>query len=77
MSTFNILLMIWIITAPISYIVVRKDYKSSFGKWTRVDRLFWLSFSVLYGPIMLLVVLGAGLLCKISSSKWGQGEAKW
>jgi hypothetical protein len=77
MNTLIVMLILWTLSAPISYLVVRRDFQSSFGKWTRMDRLFWLTFSVLYGPIMLIVIAGIGLFCKISNSDWGKQEVKW
>lgn len=77
MITLIIMLILWIVSAPLSYLVVRNDFTSSFGKWTRMDRLFWLAFSMLYGPIMLIAIAGVCVFCKLSSSEWGKQEVKW
>jgi len=77
MTSFIFWLVLWAVTAPITYILVRRDYRGSFGKWTQIDRVYWACFCLLYGPIMLLVVIFIGLAMKVSSTDWAKGEARW
>lgn len=77
MTSFTFWLVLWAISAPITYLVIRRGYRGSFGTWTRIDRVFWVCFCLLYGPYLLVVVLLFGLAMKISSTKWAQREARW
>ena len=77
MSFFHTRSLLWIICAPISYFTMREISKAEGSKWTQADRLFALVFSVLYGPIMLVVIAVTALICQIANSSWANREAKW
>ena len=77
MTSLVFWLILWAITAPISYIVVRRDYRGSFGKWTQADRIFWAFFCLLYGPIMLAMVIIGGLVMKVANTDWAKREVRW
>ena len=77
MTSFTFWLIVWAISAPITYLVIRRSYRGSFGTWTQIDRVYWACFCLLYGPIMLLVVIFIGMAMKVSSTDWAKGEARW
>lgn len=77
MDTLVLMLIFWFASAPLSYLILREDHAHSCGRWTQFDRVFWLSLTLLYGPIMLIVIGGVGLVSWLSTSKWGKREAKW
>jgi hypothetical protein len=71
------LLMFWLSCAPVTYLRAREEMSSPDRKWTHFDRLFWVSVSTLYGPILLVVVLAIDLIEKLSECEWARREAKW
>lgn len=77
MTLFFSIFIIWIICAPLSYLLLREDQLDTLGRWKQVDRLFWLSISLVYGPIMLIAIIGVAVFNRLSTSKWGQREARW
>lgn len=77
MTTSIALLVLWLICTPTSYLLVRRDHRGSFGKWTQMDRLFWMSMCLLYGPIMLFTVAVIGLAMKLGDTSWAKREAQW
>lgn len=77
MTLLITLLILWIVSAPLSYIIMRKSHLGGSTKWTRMDRLFSLSMSVLYGPVMLVVIGIIALLVKLNASDWANQEVRW
>ena len=77
MTLFFSIFILWIICAPLSYLLLREDHLDTLGRWTQVDRLFWLSISLVYGPIMLVAIIGVAVFNRLSASAWGQREARW
>jgi len=68
---------LWAINAPVTYVIIRRDYRGCIDKWTRIDRIFWGFFCLLYGPILLVVALFAILAMKVSSTEWAKREVRW
>lgn len=68
---------LWIICAPACYLLLREDQLDTLGRWTQVDRLFWLGISLAYGPVMLIALVGVAVFNRLNASKWGQREARW
>ena len=78
MTSLFFWLTLWATTAPISYFLVRRDYRNgNGGKWTRADRIFWSFFCLLYGPVMLAMVIVGGVVVRIANTDWAKGEARW
>jgi hypothetical protein len=77
MTAFFLSLLCWAACGLICYFLVRRDYRKSLGKWTQIDRIYWLAFSLAYGAIMLLVVIIAFIGMKISGTEWAKREAQW
>jgi hypothetical protein len=71
------LLLIWIICAPACYLLLREDHIATQGRWKQIDRVFWLSISLVYGPVMLIALIGVSVFNRLNASKWGQREARW
>ena len=77
MTFFTTLLLIWIVSAPLSYLLVRRDFREEFGGWTRFDQLFGLSISILTGPIALFMFTVQAAVLRLSKCEWANKEAKW
>ncbi len=78
MSLFVSLFILWIICVPACYLLLREDHiAATQGRWTQIDRLFWLGISLVYGPVMLIAIVGVAVFNRLSASKWGQREARW
>lgn len=78
MTTFVFWLILCAITAPISYIIIRRDYRSiAGGKWTQADRIFWMLVCLLQGPILLVMVILVGLATKVANTEWAKREVRW
>ncbi len=77
MNLLIYLLILWIVIAPVNYLIVREDHLQMVRKWTQMDRLFWLTFCGLYGPILLVVIGLVAVFSKLSASEWGKREVKW
>lgn len=71
------LLILWAVSAPLNYIIMRQDHIASFGKWKRIDRIVALSFAVVAGFWGLVVIGIAALFIKLSETAWANREAKW
>jgi len=77
MTLLITLMLIWIVSAPLSYLLVRRDFREAFGGWTRFDRLFGLSISILTGPIALTMFVVQAAILRLSKCAWANKEAKW
>lgn len=80
MNMFVVMLLLWIICAPLSYVLMREDHIATSpgsSKWTRTDRIVFGTIALLYGPCMLIVIGLINLLNKVSESEWGKQEASW
>ncbi len=67
----------WILCAPFGYLVCRWSNRAMGDKWTRNDRLCAIAGSMLYGPLMPLMALLVVLLYRLSTSDWGNQDARW
>ena len=72
-----ILTCIWAVCAPVGYIVTRWSNRTMGSRWTHNDRLYAIVFSLLYGPLMPVIVVITVLIYKLSISGWGNKEAGW
>lgn len=77
MNILTVLLVLWIVTAPISYFVIRWDQRKIDGTWTQLDRFVVLALSILTGPYGLFGFVTAILLIKVSKTDWARQDAKW
>ena len=68
---------LWIVSVPLGYLVTRWVYKTMGLKWTRNDRLYAITFSLLYGPLMPVLSIILFSLYRLSESKWGNQDAGW
>ncbi|NJL71274.1 MAG: hypothetical protein HC888_06525 [Candidatus Competibacteraceae bacterium] len=73
-----LILILWVIAALFAYLLARRECRSlPSGKWTQADRIFWLIFCTLCGPMMLVVVLIGLLATKIANTPWARREVRW
>ena len=72
-----IILIVWLGSAPLSYLSLRRILRAESPSWTRIDRLYALGMSVVYGPVMLLAVAGIALFVKLHTTDWAKREARW
>ena len=77
MDSLITMLIVWIATAPITYLVLRRFHRADFEKWTQMDRLFCLFVSIGCGPFGLIGTGLVALLVKLQASDWADEEAKW
>lgn len=77
MSLFVSIFILWIICAPACYLLLREDHIAAHSRWRQIDRVFWLSISLVYGPVMLIALIGVAMFNRLNASKWGQREARW
>lgn len=77
MDLIIILLILWAVSAPLNYIIMRYDHIAAFGKWKRIDRILTLSFAVITGFWGLVVIGVIALFTKVSKTAWANREAKW
>lgn len=70
-------LILWIVCAPLSYLILRRFHVAAFGKWTQMDRLFGLCLSVAGGPAALIVIGLIATLVWLHTLSWADKEAKW
>ena len=79
--TFNCMIMIlapiWVVCAPVGYIVTRWSNRAMGIRWTHNDRLYAIIFSVIYGPLMSVIGVLTVLIYKLCTSEWGNKEAGW
>jgi len=68
---------LWVVFAPLSYLVTRRFHRTLFSTWTQNDRLYALTFSLLLGPLMLLSTGIMVIIERLGKSKWGNREARW
>lgn len=71
------LMLIWIICAPVCYLLLREDHIATHRRWRQIDRIFWLSISLAYGPVMLVALISIAVFNRLNASKWGRREARW
>lgn len=77
MLTLILIATCWLASSLLSYILIRRDQRTSFGKWKRIDRLAALSMSLAWGPFMLLTIVGVLTFVKVSASEWANQEVRW
>ena len=68
---------VWVLSTPIGYLFARWSNRAMGSRWTRNDRIWAITFSVIYGPAMPLLAILLVLLWKLESSDWGNQEARW
>lgn len=71
------MLILWIVSAPLCYLIMRRFHVAEFGKWTQMDRLFGLCLSVAGGPTALVAIGFIALLVWLHTMSWADEEAKW
>lgn len=77
MTSLVFWLILWAITAPTAYIIARHVCRDTFGKWTQLDRLFWMTLCLVYGPIVLSIMIVCGLVSMTARTGWDDREARW
>jgi len=68
---------VWALSTPVGYISARWSIRAMGGRWTRNDRIWAITFSVIYGPVMPLLAVLLVLFWKLDTSDWGNREARW
>lgn len=68
---------VWALSAPVGYRVTRWSVRAMGSRWTRIDRTFAITFSVIFGPVMPVISVLIFLSWKLERSDWGNQEAKW
>ena len=72
------LLCLWVLCAPLGYVACRWFNRViGFTKWTRMDRLGAVFFSVFYGPLTLVITVVLVGLQKLGDSEWANRDARW
>ena len=77
MTFIHLLVCLWIVGVPAGYLGTRWANKAMGFNWTRNDRLFAITFSLLYGPLMAVLSVVLFSLHKLFESKWGNQDARW
>jgi len=72
-----ILLLCWLGCSPVGYLATRWSSRAIYGKWTRNDRLYAIVFSLVNGPLMAIVAVGARLIHHLEKSERGNQDARW
>jgi len=72
-----ILASVWALSAPVGYRFARWSLRAMGGRWTRNDRIWAITFSVIYGPVMPLLAVAVVLFWKLERSEWGNQEVRW
>ena len=79
--TFNFLILIlactWTVCAPIGYFASRWSNRAMGYRWTQSDRLWAIVFSLIYGPLMVIMSVAVVLIYRLCTSEWGNKEAGW
>lgn len=68
---------LWFFNGTLAYFKVRGEERKTNGKWTRLDRLFWLMVCLFGGTIVLLILLVGDFWITISRTNWAKREARW
>ncbi len=68
---------VWALSAPVGYFFARWSIRAMGSRWTRNDRIWAITFSVIYGPAMPLLAVVLVLFWKLESSDWGYQEVRW
>jgi hypothetical protein len=71
------MLILWIVSAPLSYLILRRIFVADLGEWMKTDRLIGLCLSVAGGPMTLAAIGFPALLVWLYHSPWANEEAKW
>lgn len=68
---------LWFFNGALAYLRVRREERKASGKWTQVDRVFWLCICTFGGTFILLVLLMVDLGAAIGRTNWAKREARW
>jgi|GEM_PF-2636565 len=78
MNTTLIVICIWLASTPLGYIACRWSNRvMGLTKWTHLDRVGAILFSLFYGPFMPLFAVVLVLIEKLSESRWANKDARW
>lgn len=77
MTYTTTMLIIWIVCAPLSYILMRRFHVAEFRRWTQIDRASGLFMSIFGGPMMLMCITLVFFLVWLCNKPWAGKEAKW
>jgi len=72
-----ILACVWTFSTPVGYLSIRWAHRAMGSRWTRNDRIWAITVSLIYGPAMPLLVILIVLFWKLGNSDWGNQEARW
>jgi len=72
-----ILLLCWLGCSPLGYLATRWSSRTTYGKWTRNDRFYAIVFSLINGPLMIIIAVAARLICDLEKSERGNQDARW
>lgn len=77
MTWFITAIVLWMVSAPVTYVIIRRDQIATLGKWKRVDRVATLGLSLVYGPLALIIIGAVIAVTKFAASGWANKEVRW
>ena len=77
MTSLIAVLVVWFISIPVSYVLMRRDMKAITGQWKRIDRMAALGLALASGPMMAFVCIVSAIFDKVSATAWAKREARW
>jgi hypothetical protein len=75
--TLLFLIVLWMASAWLTYVIIRRDQVATFGKWKRIDRLTTLMMSLAGGPVLLAMTGCVAGIMKLAATPWANQEVKW
>jgi hypothetical protein len=70
--------LLWLACGWAGYLLIKRDFRHKFGKWTEADREFFLIQATVAAPVTLVVGLMFLLISRLSSSRPGEDrDARW
>jgi hypothetical protein len=72
-----VFLLVWCVSVPVAYMLMRRELKAITGKWKRIDRLVALGLASVSGPFMVFVFIVSAIFDRVSATGWAKQEVKW
>ena len=78
MNTITFIAIVWLLFAPFGYIANRWVLRVlKIREWTRMDQMGAIFFSILNGPLTILLAVVFVLLEKLGDTEWAKRDARW